>query len=98
MLSVSKKDEKEETKELDASATGNKDSESIGLFPPKGKDQAGLFPPNSIPKNHNKTSEHLRDFDVDQSVEEINKIGSYQLPDRYSNNVDQRYRTLITRN
>ena len=83
LLGVSKKDEKEETKEIDASATGNKDSESVGLFLPKGKDQAGLFPPNSIPKNHNKTSEHLKDFDVDQSVEEINENGSYQLPDQH---------------
>ena len=45
---------KEETKKSDASATGNNDSNRVGLFPP-----------NSSPKNHNKSSEHLRNIDVD---------------------------------
>ena len=45
-LGASKKDE---TKASDAVTTGNKDSNNVGLFPPKGKDQVGLFPPNSIP-------------------------------------------------
>ena len=70
---ISKKNEKKGTKESDASIAGNKDSNSVGLFPLKGKDQVGLFPSNSSPKNYNKSSEHLRDFDMDQSVEEINE-------------------------
>ena len=47
-LGASKKDE---TKASDAETTGSKDSNIIGLFPQKGKDQAGLFPPNSCLKN-----------------------------------------------
>ena len=87
-LSVSKRDEKEETKKVHASATDNKDSDRVELFPLKGKNQAGFFPPNSITKNHNKTSAHLRDIDVDQSEEEINKNGSYQPPDQHNNDAD----------
>ena len=82
-LGVSKKDE---AKALDAVTTGNKDSNNIGLFLPKGKDQVGLFPSNSSPKNHNKSNEHLRNFNMDQSEEEINKQGSYQPPDRHDVN------------
>ena len=59
-LDIQKKNEKGETKELDASTAGNKDGNNVGLFPPKGKDQVGLFPTNSSPKNHNKSSEHFR--------------------------------------
>ena len=78
LLGASKKDK---VKVSDAVTTGNKDSNKAGLFAPKGKDQVGLFPPNSSPKNHNKSNEHLRNFDMDQSVDEINKQGSYQPPD-----------------
>ena len=87
MLSIAKKDKKEETEKSNASATGNNDSNSESLFPSKGKDQVGLFPPNSSPKNQNKSSEHLRNFDVDQSVEEINERGSYQPPDQHDMDV-----------
>ena len=54
---------KEEAKASDAATTNNKNGNNVGLFPQKGKDQVGLFPPNSSPKNHNKSSEHLRNFD-----------------------------------
>ena len=67
---------KDEAKASDAVTTGNKYGNSIGLFLRKGKDQVGLFPSNSSPKNYNKSNEHLRDFDMDQSVEEINEQGS----------------------
>ena len=77
LLGASKKDE---AKASDAVTTGNKDSNNAGLFSPKGKNQVGLFPPNSSPKSHNKSNEHLRHFNMDQSVEEINKQGSYQPP------------------
>ena len=70
-LGIQRKNDKEETKELDASTVGNKDTNNVGLFPLKGKDQVGIYPSNSSPKNYNKSSEHLRDFDMDQSVEEI---------------------------
>ena len=73
---------KDEAKASDALPTGNKDVNNIGLFLAKGKDQVGLIPPNSSPKNHIKSNEHLRNFDMDQSVEEINEQGSYQPPDR----------------
>ena len=72
---------KDEAKTSDAVPTSNKDVNSVGLFLPKGKDQVGLFPPKSSPKIHNKSNEHLRNFDMDQSVEEINKQGSCQPPD-----------------
>ena len=77
---------KDESKASDAAATSNKDGNNVGLFLQKGKDQVGLFPPNSSPKNHNKSGEHLRNFDMDMSVEEINKQGSYQPPDRHDVN------------
>ena len=78
-LGLSKKDEKKETKEVDTLPTDKKNNNSIGLFPMKDKDQASLFPLNPIPNNQSKTSKHLMDFNVDQSVEEINENGSYQL-------------------
>ena len=52
----------------------------------------GLFPSNSSPKNHNKSNEHLRNCDMDQSVEEINEQGSYQPPDRHDINWRHRSR------
>ena len=73
-LGTSKKDEKEGTKESNASTAGDKVSNKVGLFPPKDKEQVGLFPSNSSPKNQNKSSEYLRGFDMDQSVEEINDL------------------------
>ena len=92
-LGASKKDE---AKASDAETTGNKDANTIGLFPQKGKDQVGLFPSNSSPKNHNKSSEHFRNFNMDQSVEEINEQGSYQPPDRHDINqgIGQDHRKL----
>ena len=72
---------KDEGKTSDAVPMGNKDVNNVGLFLPKGKDQAGLLPPNSSPKNDKKSNEHLRNFDMDQSVEETNEQGSYQPPD-----------------
>ena len=53
---------------------------ALNVIFPKGKDQVGLFPPNSIPKNYNKSNEHLRNFDMDKTVDEINKQGSYKPP------------------
>ena len=82
---------KDEAKASDVVTTGNKDVNNVGLFLPKGKDQVGLFPPNSSPKNHRKSNEHLRNFDMDQSVEEINEQGSYQPPDR--DDVNQKHRS-----
>ena len=79
-LGTSKKNEKDGAKESDASTAGNKVSNNVGLFPPKGKEQVGLFPLNSSPRNHNKSSEHLRDFNMDQSVEEINEQGHTSHP------------------
>ena len=46
LLSIAKKDKKEETEKSDVSATSNNDSNSEGVFPLKGKDQVGLFPLN----------------------------------------------------
>ena len=43
-LGISQKDEKEGAKESDASTAGDKISNNIGLFPPKSKEQVGLFP------------------------------------------------------
>ena len=74
---------KDEAKTSDAVLMGNKDVNNIGLLPLKGKDQVGLFPPNSSPQNHNKSNVHLRNFDMDQSVEEIKEQGSYQPPDNW---------------
>ena len=67
-------------KASDAETTGSKDSNIVSLFPQKGKDQAGLFPPSLSPKNNNKSNEHIRNFDMDQSVEEINKQRSCKPP------------------
>ena len=92
-LGASKKDE---AKASDAATTSNKDGNNIGLFPQKGKDQVGLFPSNLSPKNHNKSSEHLRNFDMDQSVEKINEQGSYQPPDRHDVNQKHRSRSPET--
>ena len=89
-LGASKKDE---AKASDAVTTGKKDDNSIGLFPPKGKDQVGLFPSNSSPKNHRKSNEHLRNFIMDQSVEGINEQGSHQPPDRHD--INQRCRSRL---
>ena len=89
-LGASKKDE---AKASNAVTAGNKDNSNIGLFLPKGKDQVGLFPSNSSPKNHNKSSEHIRNFNMDQSVEEINEQGSYQPPDRHD--INQRHRSRL---
>ena len=69
-LGASKKDKKDGAKATDASTAGDKASNNIGLFPPKGRDQVELFPANSSPKNHNKSSEQ----------------GSYQPPDRHDVN------------
>ena len=69
-LGASKKDE---GKASDAVPMGNKNVSNTGLFLPTGKHQVGIFPPNSSPKNHNKSNEHLRNFDMVQSVEEINE-------------------------
>ena len=69
---------KDEAKASDAVPTGNKDVNNVVLFPPKGKDQVGLFPSNSSPKIHNKSNEHLRNFNMDPSVEEVNEQGLYQ--------------------
>ena len=88
-LGASKKDE---AKVSDAVTTGNKDVNNIGLFLPKGKDHVGLFPSNSSPKNYSKSNEHLRNFDMDQSVAEINKQGSYLPPDRHDTNWRHRSR------
>ena len=93
MLEASKKDESEGTKAENASPEGNSDKDKVGLFPQKCKDQVGLFPPNSIPNNRDKTNEHLRHFDMDQSVEEMNENGSYQPPDQHNDETDHRYRT-----
>ena len=84
---------KDEAKALDAVPTGNKDVNKVGLFLPKGKDQVGLFPPSSSPKNHNKSNEHLRNFDMDQSVEEVNDQGSHQPPDGHD--IDWRHRSRL---
>ena len=92
-LGASKKDE---AKASDAVTTGKKDNNSIGLFLPKGNDQVGLFPSNSSPKNHSKSNEHLRNFNMDQSVEEINEQGSYQPPDRHDVNWRCRSRSSET--
>ena len=64
---------KDEAKASDVVPMGNKDVNNVGFFLPKGKDHVGLFPPNSSPKNYNKSNEHSRNFDMDQSVEGINE-------------------------
>ena len=45
-LGTSKKDEKDGAKASHASTAGDKVSNNVGLFPPKGKEQVGLFPSN----------------------------------------------------
>ena len=64
---------KEESTSSDTATAVNKDNNNVGLFPQKGKDQVGLFPLNSSPKNPNESNEHLRNLDVHQSVGEINE-------------------------
>ena len=58
------------------------------------EDNVGLFPPND--KNKEKSNEHLGKLHIDQSVEEmnkeINKRGSYQLPDGQGINHRGRWR------
>ena len=66
-------------------------AQEVQIFQEFVKDQVGLFPPNSSPKNHTKSNKHLRNFDMDQSVEEVNEQGSYQPPDRHD--VDRRCRS-----
>ena len=87
LLGASKKDE---AKASDAVTTSNKDDNNICLLPQKGKNQVGLFPSS---KSHNKFSEHLRNFDMDHSVEEINKQGSYQPPNRHD--INQRHKSRL---
>ena len=71
------KDDDQGTKTDGVLSHGDNDKDKVRIIPQKGKDQVGLFPPN----NHNNNNEHLRQFDVDPSVEEINENGSHQLPD-----------------
>ena len=81
---------KEESTASNTTITVSEDINNVGLFPHKGKDQVGLFPSNSSPKNPNKSNEHLGNLDMDQSGEEINKEineqGSYQPLDRQNVN------------
>ena len=87
---------KDEANASDAVPMGNNDVNNVGLFPPKGKDQVGLFPPNSSHKNHKISNEHLRNFTMDQSVEEINKdLTSHQIEMTSTGDVGQDCQTLV---
>ena len=93
-LGASKKDE---AKASDAAPTGNKNVNNVCLFPPKGKDQVGLFQPNSSPKNHNKSNGHLRNFDMDQLVKRsMNKDHtSHQIDMTLTGGVGQDHQKLV---
>ena len=64
---------KDDTAASNAAIAVGEDINNVGFFPHKSKDQVGLFPSNSSPKNPNKSNEHLGNLDMDQSVEEINE-------------------------
>ena len=56
----------------------------LDLFPQKSKDEVGLFPSNSSPKNHNKSNEHLRNFN---SII-FKGVGSGKEPDKNLESTD----------
>ena len=82
---------------MDAITTGNKDSNNIGLFLPKGKNQVGLFPSNSSPKNHNKSNEHLRNFNmISQRKRSTNKDHtSHQIDMTSTGGIGQDHQRLV---
>ena len=61
----------------------------------KVEETAGLFPP-SKPKANNKYDESFRDFNEEQSINEVNDgdKGSYEPPDRSSHDYRSRSRSL----
>ena len=61
----------------------------------KVKETAGLFPP-SKPKANNKYDDSIRDFNEEQSINEVNDDdrGSYEPPDRNSHDYRSRSRSL----
>ena len=56
---------KDESAASNTAITVGEDINNVGLFPHKGKDQVGLFPSNSSPKNPNKSNEHFWNLDID---------------------------------
>ena len=61
----------------------------------KVEETAGLFPPNKPKANNNKYDESFRDFNEEQSINEVNDgdRGSYQPPDRNSHDYSSRSRS-----
>ena len=61
----------------------------------KVEETAGLFPPSKPKANNNKNDESFRDFNEEQSINEVNDSdrGSYQPPDRNSHDYRSRSRS-----
>ena len=59
------------------------------------EETAGLFPPSKPKANNNKYDESFRDFNEEQSINEVNDSdrGSYQPPDRNSHDYGSRSRS-----
>ena len=62
----------------------------------KVEETAGLFPPSKPKANNNKYDENVRDFNEEQSINEVNDgdRGSYEPPDRNSHDYRSRSRSL----
>ena len=71
------------------------DSDSEGNDKHKVEEIAGLFLPSKPKANNNKYDESFREFNVEQSINEVNDSdrGSYQPPDRNSHNYRSRSRS-----
>ena len=61
----------------------------------KVEETAGLFPPSKPKVNNNKYDESFRDFNEEQSINEVSDgdRGSYEPPDRNSHNYTSRSRS-----
>ena len=70
-------------------------SETEGNDKCKVEETAGLFPPSKPKANNNKYDESFRDFNEEQSINEVNdsERGSYQPPDRNSHDYRSRSRS-----
>ena len=71
------------------------DSDTGGHDKPKVEETAGLFPPSKPKVDDNNYDECFREFNIEQSIDEINDSdrGSYQPLDRSSHNYRSRSRS-----
>ena len=70
------------------------DSDTEGNDKHKVEETAGLFPPSKPKVDNNNYDESFREFNIEQSINEVNDSdrGSYQPPDRNSHNYRPRSR------